>query len=97
MADNPDINGGGNAAPVVHAQLKALVERIERINGELAALTDDRKEVFAEAKLFGLDPKIMRIIIRRRAMEKQKRDEQDALVHVYSKATGTPSPADVDE
>ena len=80
----------------VHDQLKALIERIEAVNEELGALQDDRKEIFAEAKAFGLDPKIMRIIIRRRAMEKSKRDEQDALVHVYSKATGTPSPADAE-
>jgi len=84
-----------NAPP--HTQLKALIERVESVNEDIAALTDDRKEIFAEAKAFGLNPKIMRIIIRRRAMEKVKRDEQDALVHVYSKATGTPSPADADE
>lgn len=83
-----------NAPP--HSQLKALIERIERMNEEIGALQDDRKEIFAEAKAFGLDPKIMRIIIRRRAMDKLTRDTQDALVHVYSKATGTPSPADAD-
>ena len=80
----------------VHDQLKALIERVESVNEDIGALQDDRKEIFAEAKAFGLDPKIMRIIIRRRAMEKSKRDEQDALVHVYSKATGTPSPADAE-
>ena len=95
--DKPDVAGGGNAAPVAHAQLRALVHRIEAMNEEIAAAQADRKEIFDEAKMFGLDPKIMRIIIRRRAMEKHKRDEQDALVHVYSKATGTPSPSDAEE
>lgn len=84
-----------NVAPA-HGQLRALVERIERVNEEIGALQDDRKEIFGEAKAFGLDPKIMRIIIRRRAMEKAKRDEQDALVHVYSKALGDASPADAE-
>ena len=81
----------------VHEQLKALIERIETVNEGIGELQADRKEIFDEAKSFGLDPKIMRIIIRRRAMEKSKRDEQDALVHVYSKATGTPSPADAED
>lgn len=80
----------------VHAQLKALIERIESVNEEIGTLQDDRKEIYAEAKAFGLDPKIMRIIVRRRAMDKPTRDTQDALVHVYSKATGTPSPADAE-
>lgn len=80
----------------VHDQLKALIERIETVNERIAEEQADRKSIFDEAKAFGLDPKIMRIIIRRRAMEKAKRDEQDVLVHVYSKATGTPSPADAE-
>ena len=45
----------------------------------------------------GFDPKIMRIIIRRRAMEAAVRAEQDALVDTYSRAVGTPSPADAEE
>ena len=40
-----------NAPP--HAQLKALIERIERMNEEIGALQDDRKDIFAEAKAFG--------------------------------------------
>ena len=92
----PDVDGGGNAAPVARAQLRQMIARIEKVNEELSALQEDRNEIFAEAKAFGLDPKIMRILIRRRAMDTAKRQEQDALVHVYSVATGTPSPADAD-
>lgn len=84
-----------NATPGA-GRLRVLIERIERVNEEIGALQEDRKEIFAEAKAFGFDPKIMRILIRRRAMEKSKRDEQDALVHVYSRAVGTPSPADTE-
>lgn len=80
----------------VHEQLATLIKRIENVNEEIGVLQDDRKEIFKEAKLFGLDTKIMRIIIRRRAMDKAERLVQDALVHVYSKATGTPSPADAE-
>ncbi len=81
----------------VHEQLKALIGRIENVNDEIADLQADRKAIFDEAKSFGLDPKIMRIIIRRRAMEAAKRFEQDALVHVYAKAVGDDSPADADD
>ena len=52
----------------VHDQLKALSERIETVNERIAEEQADRKSTFDEAKAFGLDPKIMRIIIRRRAM-----------------------------
>lgn len=81
---------GGNAA----AQLRALIERIERLAEERAAIGDDMKEVFAEAKGGGFDPKIMRILIRRRAMDAAARAEQDAMLDVYSHAVGTDSPAD---
>jgi uncharacterized protein (UPF0335 family) len=97
IRNQPDIDGGGNAAPVAHAQLRSLIERIENVNEEIGTLQEDRKEIFGEAKDFGLDPKIMRIIIRRRAMDVADRLEQDALVHVYSQAVGTPSPADAED
>lgn len=84
-----------NAAPV-HAQLKALIERIEAVNDRIADEQEDRKQVFLEAKAFGLDPKIMRILLRRRAMNAAARKEQDVLVHVYAKAVGDDSPADSD-
>lgn len=77
-------------------QLKSILERIERLTEEKQAIADDIKDVFAEAKGNGFDTKIIRIILRRRAMDAAERAEQDALVHLYSKATGTPSPADPD-
>lgn len=76
------------------SELRSLIERIERMNEEKKAVQDDIKEIFAESKFKGYDNKIVRIIIRRRAMEKAVRDEQDALVHTYSKAIGDDSPAD---
>ena len=84
-----------NAAPQT-SQLKAFVSRIEAQNERVQAEKDDLKEIYAELKAFGLQPKIVRILVRRRAMEKAKRDEQDALVHVYSKALGDASPADAE-
>lgn len=75
---------GGNAAPA----LKAFIERVERLESEKADLSADIKEVYAEAKGNGWDPKIMRIIVRRRKMDAADRAEQDALVDTYSTALG---------
>jgi uncharacterized protein (UPF0335 family) len=94
--ESPDVDGGGNAAPVAGAQLRAFFERIERMEEEKKAIQDDIKEIFAEAKGNGFNPKIMRIILRRRAMGRAELAEQDAIVHLYSTASGSPSPADAD-
>jgi len=71
-----------------NGQLKALIERIENVNIDIKALTDDRKEIYAEAKSFGYNPKIVRKLVARRAMEKAKRDEEDALLETYEGAVG---------
>lgn len=89
-------DAGTNRVPAA-GQLKSIVERIERLQEEKKAIADDIKDVFAEAKGNGFDTKVLRIILRRRAMDKAKRDEQDALVHTYSKAIGESSPADAED
>lgn len=83
---------GGNSA----AELKAHIEAIEKLNEDKADIASDIRDRFTIAKTQGFDPKIMRIIIRRRAMEAAVRMEQDALVDTYSRAVGTPSPADAE-
>lgn len=80
-----------------NGQLKALIERIETQNERVADERADLKEIYAEVKAQGYSPKIVRKLVARRAMEKAKRDEEDALLHTYSKAVGTPSPADFDD
>jgi len=85
---------GGNSA----GNLKSFIDRIENLAEEKQAIADDIKEVFAEAKGTGFDPKIMRIIIRRRKMDAAEREEQDALVDTYSAALGMlPSDEEPDE
>lgn len=83
---------GGNSA----AELKAHIEAIEKLNEDKADISHDIRDRFTIAKTQGFDPKIMRILIRRRAMEAAVRMEQDALVDTYSRAVGTPSPADAE-
>jgi uncharacterized protein (UPF0335 family) len=69
-------------------RLKSFIERIERLEEEKRALGEDIKEVFAEAKGSGFDPKIMRQIIKIRRMDKDDLDEQEALLDVYMRALG---------
>jgi uncharacterized protein (UPF0335 family) len=69
-------------------RLKSLIERIERLEDEKAALMADIREVYAEAKSNGFDPRIMRRLISLRRMESADREEQDALLDLYRQAVG---------
>ena len=73
---------------IVADELRLLVERIERLSEEKKGISDDIRDVFAEAKSAGFDPAILRIVIRDRAMDREKRAERDALVEVYSVQLG---------
>lgn len=75
---------GGNA----QAKLKSLIERIERLNEDKAAVGADLKEVFAEAKGEGFDTKILRAVIKRRAADSAKLSETEALIELYITAIG---------
>jgi uncharacterized protein (UPF0335 family) len=69
-------------------QLKSLVERIERLEDEKAALTADIREVYAEAKGHGFDTKIMRQVVRMRKLDTSDRQEQEAILDLYLSALG---------
>jgi uncharacterized protein (UPF0335 family) len=69
-------------------QLRLLIERIERLEEEKKSLSDDIKDVYAEAKSTGFDVKTMRTIIRLRRLEKHHRDEADMLLETYKNALG---------
>jgi len=68
--------------------LKAFVERVERLEEEKKALSDDIRDVYAEAKGNGFDAKAMRIIVRMRKQDKNERAEQEAIVETYMHALG---------
>ena len=68
--------------------LRAFIERIERLEEEKAALAEDIREVFAEAKGTGFDTKALRAIIRLRKLEDHERMEQEALLATYMHALG---------
>ncbi len=68
--------------------LKSLVERIERLEEEKAALAADIREVYSEAKGQGFDTKIMRKVVSLRKLDTADRQEQDAILDLYLSALG---------
>jgi uncharacterized protein (UPF0335 family) len=73
---------------VAGAQLRSFIERIERLEEEKAALSADIREVYAEAKGNGFEPKTMRTIVKLRKMDSSDRQEQEALLDIYMSALG---------
>ena len=67
---------------------RLLIERIERLEEEKKAIADDVKDVYAEAKARGYDPKTMRTIVRLRKMETHDRQETEAILDTYKAALG---------
>ena len=73
---------------IARDQLKAIVERIERLEEEKQALAGDIRDVYAEAKANGFDTKTLRQVIRMRKLEANERQEQEALLDLYLNALG---------
>ncbi len=70
------------------ALLKSIIERIERLEEEKKALSEDIREVYGEAKGTGFDIKVLRKIITLRKQDLSERKEQDALLETYMAALG---------
>jgi len=73
-------------------QLKAFVERVERLEEEKKATADDIKDVFAEAKGSGFDVEALRTVIRLRKQDVNERKESEAILETYLHALGMPRP-----
>jgi uncharacterized protein (UPF0335 family) len=69
-------------------RLRTIIERIERLEEDKAAVANDIKEVFAEAKGEGYDVKVLRKVVRLRKQDKAKRLEEEALLDLYLSAIG---------
>jgi uncharacterized protein (UPF0335 family) len=70
-------------------QLKSIVERIERLEDEKKALSDDIKDVYAEAKGHGFDVKILRKVVRIRKMDAAQRSTEEEMLDLYLSAVGS--------
>ena len=77
-----------DAHGVARDQLRAFIERIERLEEEKKTIADDIKEVYAELKGSGFDSKIVRTIIRLRKKEDHERQEEEAMLQLYKDALG---------
>lgn len=69
-------------------QLRAFVERIERMEEEKAAIAADIREIYAEAKGNGFDSRVLRQIVRERKQDANERAEREALLDLYRSALG---------
>lgn len=87
-AFTPAETGETAAVGVAAGELRQFVERVERLQEEKKAIADDLRDVFAEAKGRGFDTKAIRAIVRLRAMEPHKREEEEAILELYKSALG---------
>lgn len=87
-ADVKDKPKDGLSARFAKDQLKAIVERIERLEEEKKTIADDIRDVYAEAKGNGYDVKALRTVIRLRKQDKHERAEQEAILETYLHALG---------
>lgn len=78
-----------NPGGVAGDRLRSFVERVERLEEEIKGLTEDKKDIFAEAKGEGFDVKILREVIRIRKQDRQERDERESLLDIYLHAIET--------
>lgn len=77
-----------NANGVSADHLRAFIERIERLEEEKKVISDDIKDVYAEAKGTGFDVKILRKVISLRKKQPHEREEEDAILDLYMHALG---------
>jgi uncharacterized protein (UPF0335 family) len=83
-----DVANESKAHRFAKDQLKAFIERVERLEEEKKAISDDIRDVYAEAKGNGYDVKALRTVVRLRKQDKNERAEQEALVETYLHALG---------
>ena len=76
------------AGGVAADELRQFITRVEKLEEDKAAILEDIKEVYAEAKGTGFDTKVMRQIVRLRKMNHADRQEQEALLELYLSALG---------
>jgi uncharacterized protein (UPF0335 family) len=73
---------------VAAGQLRAFIERVERLEEEKSQIQEDIKEIFAEMKGTGFDTKAVRTIIRLRKKDAAERQEEEAILDLYKAALG---------
>lgn len=88
MADDAAFSNPDVLTAAAQGRLRTIIERIERLEEDKAAIAADIKEVFAEAKGEGYDVKVLRKVVRIRKQDKAKRQEEEAILDLYLSAIG---------
>ncbi len=84
-----DIGVGHNSVTAIAVdQLRSIIERVERLEEDKKSITDDIKDVYAEAKGNGYDVKALRTIVRLRRQDADERQEQESILDSYKQALG---------
>lgn len=87
--EDPDQLGTVPANGLVAAdRLRSLIERIERLDDEKKGLASDIKDIYAECKSAGFDPKVVRKVVALRKLKPADVEEQETLLDVYRRALG---------
>jgi uncharacterized protein (UPF0335 family) len=76
----------GGPVEVAGDQLRAIIERIEHIEGEISELNEAKKEISQEAKSNGFDVKVLREVVQLRKQDQKEREEHESLLEVYLRA-----------
>lgn len=82
------IGGGDNSQAVAAGQLRAFLERIERLLEDRKAINQDISDVYLEMKAGGWDTKTVKQVVRLRAMDQAEREEREAMLDLYKAALG---------
>ncbi|PZO81638.1 MAG: DUF2312 domain-containing protein [Mesorhizobium amorphae] len=85
MSDQNDVQA------IAAGQLRSIIERIERLEEDKKQVSEDIKDVYAEAKGTGFDVKALRSIISLRKKEASQREEEEAILDLYKAALGMAS------
>ena len=88
VAARADAAPANDVGGIAADRLRSFVERLERLEEEKKGISDDIKDVYAEAKSNGYDTKTMRAVVRLRKLEAHTRQEMDALLETYRSALG---------
>lgn len=84
----PGHNSAAPAPNVAADRLRNIIERVERLEEEKKALSSDIKDIYLEAKSAGFNPKVVRLLIKRRGRKPEDLQEEDNLLDIYMHALG---------
>ena len=88
VIDTADISSGESSYRVAAGELRAFIERFERLEAEKKDIADQQKEVMAEAKGRGYDTKVLRKLVALRKKDPAELSEEEAVLDLYKEALG---------